>query len=244
MSAIKLINVSKHFKDKIAVDNISFKVPYGKVTALLGSNGAGKSTTLNMISGLLDPTSGSIEICGLSYQSHYKQIKSKLGYLTAEMSLYEALSPRDNLELLANFKNMTSNEYQQRLQELVLRFDMETFLDAPFSSLSSGQKQRALIAAATIHDPEIIIFDEVTASLDILNSKEIMDFVIEQKNKGKAVIFSTHILSEVEYISDNIIIIEKGKIVNRTDYRKLMQDHNAVNITDAFYQELKKGRVA
>ncbi len=244
MDAINVKNLSKSFKDIIAVDDISFNIPYGQITALLGSNGAGKSTTLNMLAGLLAPTQGTIDYSGRNFTKHYKEIKSTLGYLTCDMALYDTFSIHESLKFLGSLKGFSNIQINDRIDELASQFDLTSFIDKNFTELSSGQKQKSLIAASVIHDPEILIFDEVTASLDLIISKEIMDFIKAQKERGKAVIFSTHILSEVEYLSDNILMIEKGKIVKETNYIDLIKSSNSQNLTDAFYKALKEEKEA
>ena len=240
MSAIKITNLYKRFQDNIAVNDISFEIPFGKITALLGSNGAGKSTTLNMIAGIMLPTKGQIEYSGKNFKEHYKEIKANLGYLTCDMALYETFSVYESLKLLADLKGFSKARMKKRVEELVELFSLEDILDKHYSELSSGQKQRSLISASIIHDPDILIFDEVTASLDLVVSKNIMDFLKEERKRGKAIIFSTHILSEVEYLSDRILMIEKGKLVKETNYLELIENSDSDNLTDAFYQVLKE----
>jgi sodium transport system ATP-binding protein len=240
MTAIKVTNLYKKFQNTVAVNDISFEIPYGEITALLGSNGAGKSTTLNMIAGILIPTSGKIEFSGLEYEKHYKEVKSKIGYLTCDMALYETFSVYETLKIIGELKGYDSKKVKSRIEELTETFSLHEILEKHFSELSSGQKQRSLIATTLVHDPEILIFDEVTASLDLIISKDIMDFLIEEKKKGKAIIFSTHILSEVEYISDRILMIEKGKLVKETNCQDLIKENNSSNVTEAFYQALKE----
>ena len=244
MNAITVKHLNKIFIDEVAVNDVSFEVPFGQITALLGPNGAGKSTALNMIAGILIPTSGQIEIAGLGYRQHYRQIKAKMGHLTSDMSLYESFSLLENLQLIGNLRNYSGKRYKQRLEQLCHMFELGPILEKRFDELSSGQKQRALIAASIFHDPDILIFDEVTASLDVIMSKDIMDFLKSEKERGKAILFSTHILSEVEYISDRILFIEKGHIIKETTYRTLMQENGGNNITEAFYNQLKKNKAA
>jgi sodium transport system ATP-binding protein len=239
MSAIKVHNLRKQFVDFVAVDDVSFEIPFGQITALLGANGAGKSTTLNMIAGIMIPTSGSIEIGGLDLMKHNKEIKNKLGYLTSEMALYATLSVKENLELFAQLKGLSKSKTQGRIDELCHLFKLDTFINKHFKELSSGQKQRALIANSILHDPEILIFDEVTASLDIMAAKSIMDYLKSEKARGKAVIFATHILSEVEYISDRILMVKKGRLVEETTYPDLIKNTGATTLTEAFFSALK-----
>jgi sodium transport system ATP-binding protein len=238
MTAISIKNLHKQFQETTAVKDISFEIPYGEITALLGSNGAGKSTTLNMIAGILLPTSGTIEFEGKNFKDHYKEIKSELGYLTCDMALYETFSVLETLELLGELKGFNKKKVKNRIEELVEQFSLKEILSKHYSELSSGQKQRSLIAASIVHDPKVLIFDEVTTSLDLVISKDIMDFLKVEKERGKAIIFSTHILSEVEYLSDRILMIERGKLVKETNYRDLIEESNSKNITEAFYKAL------
>jgi sodium transport system ATP-binding protein len=238
LSAICVNNLCKNFHEIVAVDKLSFEIPYGEVTALLGSNGAGKSTTLNMLAGILLPTAGEILFNGQSFESDYREIKKLLGYLTCDMSLYDNLTIYENLKFLADLKGVGQEETKKNIKRLSEQFNLTPLWNKYFKELSSGQKQRSLVAAAVVHDPKILIFDEVTASLDLIVSKYIMDFLIEEKKKGKAIIFSTHILSEVEYISDRILMIEKGKLVKETTTEELIETYKAPNITQAFYEAL------
>ncbi|MBT3983309.1 MAG: ABC transporter ATP-binding protein [Bacteriovoracaceae bacterium] len=244
MSAITIKNLSKKFQDTVAVDDISFEIPFGEVTALLGSNGAGKSTTLNMIAGILLPTSGTIEFSGKTFEKNYKEVKTNLGYLTCDMALYETFSVLETLRLLGDLKGFSQKKTNDRIEQLAEQFSLGEILEKHYSELSSGQKQRSLISASIIHDPEILIFDEVTASLDLVVSKDIMDFLKAEKERGKAIIFSTHILSEVEYLSDRILMIEKGILVKETNHQELLESSNSTNLTEAFYKALKEEQVA
>lgn len=238
MVAVKIRNLSKTFHDFQAVSDVSFDIPYGQITAFLGSNGAGKSTTLNMIAGILYPTAGTIEFGSQNYKEHYKDVKEKIGYLTNEMALYETFSIYENLHFLGELKGYSRDKIKKRIEELTDTFSLHDFIHKNYNELSSGQKQRALVASSVIHDPMILIFDEVTASLDIVAAKQIMDYLIKEKEKGKAIIFSTHILSEVEYLSDRIIMIEKGKLIKETTFQELMELSHASNLTDAFHDAL------
>jgi sodium transport system ATP-binding protein len=243
-NAIEVESIIKIFLGKKAVDNISFSIPFGKITALLGSNGAGKSTTLNIVTGIMNPTSGNVVIDGMTYEKNYKDIKQKMGFLTCDMALYETLSVYECLKLFGGLKGMSRVKINDRIEELSTQFEIRDFMDKHFGELSSGQKKRSLIACSVIHDPQILIFDEVTASLDVVIAKQVMDFLIGEKKKGKAVIFATHILSEVEYISDHILMIEHGKLIKSTTYPQLVAETGAKNLTEAFCQAIAQGQKA
>ncbi len=234
MSAISVKNLTKKYKDIIAVNDISFEIPHGEITALLGANGAGKSTTLNIIAGILDPTEGEVTFSDMSYKKNYKEIKSKIGYLTSDMSFYKDFSIYENLMILSNLRGFNKQNAKRKIDELSQYLNFKEILSKKFSEISSGQKQRALIASSILHDPEILIFDEVTASLDIVISKSIMDFLICEKKKGKAIIFATHILSEVEYISDRVLMLERGILVRDTTFQQLINESKSTTMTEAF----------
>lgn len=241
MSALELKNVSKLFLDKVAVHDISFKVEYGEVLALLGSNGAGKTTTLNMLAGFLMPSSGEVLIDNRwNHNIHNKEIKNSIGYLTSNMRLYEKFSIRECLVFLGKLRSIKDSVIKNRIDELCELFEIGSYIDKRFQELSSGQKQRSLIAATLLHDPKILILDEITASLDVPTARLIMDFLKTEKSKGKAILFSTHILSEAEYLSDQIAIIHGGKIMDQCSAADFMEKHNTNNMTDAFCEAVLK----
>ena len=240
MSALELKNISKSFLDKEAVREVSFKVNYGEVLALLGSNGAGKTTTLNMIAGFLMPSSGEVIINGVwNHTNHNKEIKNIIGYLTSNMRLYEKFSIRECLQFLGKLRSIEKSKIKQRIDELCNLFEIESYIDRKFQELSSGQKQRSLIAATILHDPKILILDEITASLDVPTARLIMDFK-KEKSKGKAILFSTHILTEAEYLSDQMAIIHDGRIMDQCSSSDFMKKHQSNNMTDAFCEAVSK----
>lgn len=241
MKALELINVSKSFFDELAVDQVSFTLDYGEILALLGPNGAGKTTTLNMIAGFLAPSSGLIRIHGgWSHQEHYRKIKNHIGLLTSDMKLYEKFTVRECLEFIGEIRNISTHQLELKIEELYHMFEMEDYMEKRFNELSSGQRQRSLIATTLVHDPQILILDEITSNLDVPTGRLIMDFLKKQKSLGKAVLFSTHILTEAEYLSDKIAIIHDGKIMEKTSSEKFMKKHNARNLTDAFCEAIRK----
>jgi sodium transport system ATP-binding protein len=241
MSALELKNISKSFLDKTAVEDVSFKVEYGEVLALLGSNGAGKTTTLNMIAGFLMPSSGEVLVNGQwNHAKHNKEIKNTIGYLTSNMRLYEKFSIRECLQFLGKLRDIEKKQIKIRIEELCELFEIGDYVDKKFQELSSGQKQRSLIAATLLHDPKILILDEITASLDVPTARLIMDFLKKEKSKGKAILFSTHILTEAEYLSDQMAIIHDGRIMDQCSASDFMAKHNSNNMTDAFCEAVLK----
>lgn len=242
--SIQVKNLNKSFKDLVAVDDLSFDVYPGEVLALLGSNGAGKTTTLKMIAGFLSPDSGEVLLDGKNHIDNEIEIKKKLGFVTNNIQLYQQLSIKESLEYLGGLHLIDKETLDERLEMLAEIYGLNEFFNKKYSELSAGQKQRSVICSALINDPDIIVFDEVTASLDILVSTEIMDSLIREKERGKAILFSTHILSEVEYISDRIVIIEKGRKVDELTSQDLKDRHGGQNIMSAFRETLLQHKKA
>jgi len=236
LRGIQIEKVVKKFPGKVAVDGVDLTVDKGEIVALLGSNGAGKTTLLNMIAGFLVPNEGTISVEGMNHFDHYKEIRNRLGYLTNGMALYDKFSVKESLKYLGDLRNIDAKKIDLRTIELVEKLEMGEFITKKFPDLSSGQKQRALIAATIFHDPSILIFDEVTSSLDVLTCRSIMEFLKEERDRGKAILYSTHILSEAEYISDRVSIIHEGKIMKNTNCAELMQEYGCTNMTEAFYR--------
>jgi sodium transport system ATP-binding protein len=238
--AIKIRNLTKKFPNKLAVDNLDLDVTYGEITALLGSNGAGKTTTLNMILGFLRPDAGSITIGKMDNLECWQEIRKKVGHVGTEMGLYEKFSIWECFEFFAKLRDVPTSVWKERAKKLAEFFEMDDFLNKKFPTLSSGQKQKSLIVSSLLHDPEILIFDEVSASLDVLTCRMIMNFLKEEKARGKAILFSTHILSEVEYLSDKVAILHDGRLQDVTTSAELLSKHKVTNLTDAFYHTVKK----
>lgn len=244
MSAIILDQVTKKFDDLVAVNKLSLSIPFGEIYALLGTNGAGKTTTLNMISGLLLPDCGSVLIDSAPYDGMSKQIRGKIGYLTSEMGLYENLSVRESLYFFGRIRGMSSRDVDHRINELESFLGVTEFIDKRFPKLSSGQKQRSLVAMTFLHDPQILFLDEITASIDIVSSRMIMDFLKNEKKRGKAIVFSSHILSEAEYIADRIGIIADGRLLVEGTKESLCEQFGVETLNDAFFEAVKGGNNA
>ena len=240
MAAIVMNSVSKSFEDLKAVDQLSLSVGFGEIYALLGTNGAGKTTSLNMISGLLLPDKGEVLIDSNPYDGMSKVIRNKIGYLTSEMGLYENLSVRESLYFFGNVRGMSREQVDLRIEELEPFLKVKSFVDKRFPKLSSGQKQRSLVAMTFLHDPKILFLDEITASIDIVSSRMIMDFLKREKERGKAILFSSHILSEAEYIADRIGIIAEGKLLTEGTSSELCQRYDSDNLSDAFFSAVKE----
>jgi sodium transport system ATP-binding protein len=196
-----------------AVDHIDFTCSEGEVFGLLGANGAGKTTTLRMLSTILTPTAGSASILGHEVGHDPEGVRKNLGFFSASTALYPRLTARETIEFFARINQYPSGRVKERVDYLVARFGISKYADVRIEKLSTGMKQKVSIARTVAHDPLILIFDEPTVGLDVLNALEVQDTIKELRNEGKTIIFSTHIMSEAERLCNRIAIIHGGKIL-------------------------------
>ncbi len=225
-----------------AVNNISFKVPDGEILGILGPNGAGKTTLLRMLGSLMNPTSGEVVVQTKdgSILTDQVELKKSIGYLSGNTKLYHRLSTREMLQMLGDIYEIPKDIVKQRIEEIINLLDLKDFVDNRIERLSSGQVQRASIARCLIHDPDIYIFDEPTLALDIISADAIVNFMKEQKVRGKTVIYSTHYLEEAQFLCDRILMICKGEIVKEGTPQSIMQDTDTVNLRESFQKIMKE----
>jgi ABC-2 type transport system ATP-binding protein len=208
--SIRLQSLTKRFGTQTAVNALSFEVNPGEIVGFLGPNGAGKSTTLKMITGYLSPDEGSVQVCGLDVSKNPLDIRKKIGYLPELNPLYYDLYVREYLQFIGETHQLPS--LKARIEEVIGIVGLSKEAHKRIGALSKGYKQRVGLAAAILHDPEVLILDEPTTGLDPNQILEIRE-VIRQQGKNKTVLFSSHILSEVESICQRVIIIHQGNLV-------------------------------
>lgn len=229
-------------EDFFAVDGISMKAEAGEIVGILGANGAGKTTLLRMLAGLMEPTSGKVILKDDSGEPVEDVIarKKNIGYLSENTKLYGRLSVREMLRLCGSIYNMSDEAIENRTAELIEVLEMQQFVDNRIESLSTGQKQRSSIARCLMHDPEIYIFDEPTLGLDVMASKSIIDFMQQERDRGKCVLYSTHYMEEAQNLCDRMIMIDAGRIIAEGTAQELMENSGTTNLRDAFFA-LKEG---
>ncbi len=208
--SIKLSSVTKIYGEQKAVNGISFEVNKGEIVGFLGPNGAGKSTTMKMITGFIEADEGELEVCGNKVKYGSTETKKKIGYLPEANPLYADMFVREYLHFIANIHQVSNAK--QRIEEVIKLVGLTIESNKKIAQLSKGYKQRVGLAAALVHDPEVLILDEPTSGLDPNQLIEIRE-VIRRLGKNKTVLFSSHIMQEVEAICDRVIIIHKGNIV-------------------------------
>ncbi|MDT8369141.1 MAG: ABC transporter ATP-binding protein [Longimicrobiales bacterium] len=216
--AVAVHDLRKSFFDEergevTAVDGISFEALPGEVFGLLGANGAGKTTTLRMLSTVLTPSSGSATVMGHDVVKEGERVRRNLGFHSASTALYPRLTARETLEFFARINGYPEERLNARVDQLVDRFAIREYEHGRIEKLSSGMKQKVSIARTIAHDPPVLIFDEPTVGLDVMNAIEMVKVVNELKAEGKAILYSSHIMSEVEKLCDRIGILHRGRLL-------------------------------
>jgi sodium transport system ATP-binding protein len=236
---IEARNLTKTFKDKkrgviTAVNDVSFTCRPGQIYGLLGANGAGKTTTLRLLATLLQPTSGSARLAGFDAATEANQVRAHVGFLAASTALYGRLTAREMITYFGRLNGLADATIKERLNRLAAELDMLDFLDRRCDKFSTGMKQKTSIARTLIHDPAVMIFDEPTLGLDVMTARSIVKFVRDCRNRGKTVIYSTHVMSEVEKICDVIGIIHDGRLVTEGTLAELRQRFGETDMEEIF----------
>lgn len=218
----------------IAVDGVSFECQPGKVFSLLGPNGAGKTTTLRMLATIFKPSSGTIEISGVNAVKEPQKAREKIGFLTGSTGLYARLTPNELIAYFSDLYGVDRQLMEQRKLKLYDLLDMHDFQNKRIGKLSTGMKQKVSICRTMIHDPEVLIFDEPTSGLDVITAENIIKLIQSCKEEGKTVIFSSHIMSEVDLLCDDLAIIDKGKLLYSGTMESFRNNMNEANLTSEF----------
>ena len=248
-SPVSVQNLRKVFYDEgrgevKAVDSISFECRPGEVFGLLGANGAGKTTTLRMLSTILAPTSGNAAIMGHDVVANPQGVRKNLGFYSATTALYPRLTTRETIDFFARINQYPADLVKQRVDHLIQRFGLMNYANARIEKLSSGMKQKVSIARTIAHNPSILIFDEPTVGLDVLNALDVLDTISELRDEGKTIIFSTHIMSEAERLCDRIAIIHGGRILACDTLAHLRETTQQHYLEDIFVLYVKAGQEA
>lgn len=234
--SITVTNLSKNYGAQKVVNNISFAINKGEIVGFLGPNGAGKSTTMKMITGYLQADGGTAQVCGITVHINNNETKSKIGYLPEANPLYVDMYVREYLAFVGSIHNVETSK--QKIEEIINTVGLTLEANKKISQLSKGYKQRVGLAAALFHNPEVLILDEPTSGLDPNQIIEIRE-VIKRLGQNKTVLFSSHIMQEVEAICDRVIIINKGNIVADDTLSNLQKGNTSTqNITVGFSDEI------
>ena len=232
--------LSKSYGELAAVRDLSLRVDAGEVYALLGANGAGKTTALRCLATLLEPTAGTASVAGFDIRSQPLEVRRNLGFLAASMGLYQRLTARELLLYFAGLQGIHERERTTRVEETIAYFHITSFADRLCGKLSTGQRQRVSIARAILHDPPALVLDEPTLGLDVLSGEVIYRFIDSARARGRAVLFSTHQMSEVELLADRVGIIVGGRLVAEGTISDILQRAGESNLARAFLQIVRE----
>jgi ABC-2 type transport system ATP-binding protein len=210
---IQVSGLTKCYGEIVAVDHINFEVNKGEVFGFLGPNGAGKTTTIRMLTGLSKPTEGDALILGLSIKTKITEIKKHIGVVPEISNLYDELSALDNLIFMAQLYGVPKGLARKRAQELLKAFRLFERKDSLFRTFSRGMKRALTIAAALVHDPEILFLDEPTVGLDVVAARSLRNLIANLRQQGKTIFLTTHYLEEADLLCDRVAILVKGRIL-------------------------------
>ena len=223
-----------------AVRDVGFSCQPGRVFALLGPNGAGKTTVLRMIATMLRPTVGHIRVAGFDTVSQSRQVRSRLGFLTGNTGLYDRLTAEETVRYFADLHGMGRTDFEARKEQIFTLLDMHDFAGRRVGKLSTGMRQKVSIARTIIHDPDVIVFDEPTAGLDVVTSRNIIELIRKCRNEGKTVIFSTHHMGEVSLLSDDLAIIHRGRLCYNGSFDDFQNQMQSPSLEDAFIRIIEE----
>jgi sodium transport system ATP-binding protein len=236
---VEVSGLAKDFADEgrgivQAVKGIDFHCGPGEVFGLLGANGAGKTTTLRMLATLLKPSAGTARVMGFDVREHALEVRRNLGFHSASTALYPRLTTRETLEFFARINKVPKKEVKSRVDGLIERFELQSYAHTRVERLSTGMRQKVSIARTVAHEPPVLIFDEPTIGLDVLNILQFHQCIVDLRASGKAILLSTHIMSEAEKLCDRIAIIHGGRILACNTMQNLREQHGMEHLEEIF----------
>lgn len=221
--------------DRLRVlDHINLVCKPGRIFSLLGPNGAGKTTTLRIVASILRPTAGKVRVCGIDLAQEPEKARARMGFLTGTTGLYERLTPNEVIRYFGELQGMDKRTITTRRNQLFDLLGMHDFANKRIGKLSTGMKQKVSICRTMIHDPDVVVFDEPTSGLDVITARHIIDLIRDCKGQNKTVIFSSHIMSEVDLLCDDLAIIHKGKLLFNDTMELFKAQMQTPNLTEEF----------
>ena len=242
---IKVQGLTKEFDDARhgvfrAVDNVSFEVRPGEIYGLLGPNGAGKTTCLRILSTVLRPTRGIVEIDGINVVRDPEGVRSRIGFMSCNTGIYDRMTAWEMVEYYGRLYGIPEERLQIRLAEIFDILQMNEIKDRLGGKMSTGMKQKVSIARTIVHDPPVIIFDEPTSGLDVLVARAVLQAVAALRDQGKCIIFSTHIMREVEKLCDRIAIVHRGRILAEGTLPELADRYEQPDVEELFFELIQR----
>ncbi len=224
----------------VAVDRVSFTVRPGEIFGLLGPNGAGKTTVLRILSTVLKSTSGIALVSGHDVATQPAEVRRRIGFVSNNTAIYDRMTAWELVQYFGRLHGMPKDVLNQRLESLFDQLRMNDFRDVPGAKMSTGMKQKVSIARAMVHDPPVLVFDEATLGLDVLVARNLLSVIRSLRDAGKCLIFSTHIMSEVERLCDRIAIMHRGRILDTGSLEDLRARHGEHDFEELFFGLLSR----
>ncbi len=237
---IEVSGLTKTFDDVVAIEDLSFSVDAGEVFGLLGPNGAGKTTTLRILATLLKADKGNATVNGHDVVKDAETVRAQIGVVNGGMGLYDRLSGREILHYFGKLYGMKREEIDTRITELDDLLELGDTLTRRAEGFSTGMKQKIVIARAVLHDPPVIFFDEVTSGLDVMARRSVLDFVKDYPSRGRAVVYSTHVMGEVEELCDRAGIIYRGELIAIDRVDALKEQTDSASLERAFFRLVER----
>jgi sodium transport system ATP-binding protein len=238
---IAVENLTKSFRDLRrgqvqAVSGISFEARAGEVFGLLGPNGAGKTTAMRILCTVLRPTSGTARIAGYDIVTQAAQVRGHIGFMSMNTGIYDRMSAWEMVEYFGRLYGLEGEQLRRRMEDVFTTLQMNEFRDVLGAKMSTGMRQKVSIARAVIHDPPVLIFDEPTAGLDVLVARSMMQTIERLRELGKCILFSTHIMREVERLCDRVAIVSQGRVQACGTLAELRQRHGEEDLEELFFR--------
>lgn len=242
---IQVENLQKTFDDIqrghfTALGGVSFTVQPGEIFGLLGPNGAGKTTCLRILSTVLRPTGGRALVAGYDVAQHPEEVRARIGFMSCNTGIYDRMTAWEMVEYFGRLYGMPEDLLQPRLREVFRTLQMEEMRDVLGSKMSTGMRQKVSIARTIVHDPPVMIFDEPTSGLDVLVARSVIKTIATLRDLGKCIIFSTHIMREVERLCDRIAIIHHGRILAHGTRQELEQQYGETDMEELFFELISR----
>lgn len=235
-----MINVSdlnKSFGDKHVLKDVSFTAHPGEITGLIGANGSGKTTTMRLISTILKPDSGSIDVCGINAVDEPAEARKNIGVLFGgDVSLYTRLTAWENIMYIARMQGVDARDAKKRIRVLSNLLDMDDYIFQRVEGFSRGMRQKVAFAKSIIHDPNVILLDEPSTGLDIYSIRDVQDFILNCRDQGKTVLVSTHNMHEIERLCDRIVIIKDGRIIRNGKKDDILRSEGTADVMEMFFK--------
>jgi sodium transport system ATP-binding protein len=238
---IHVENLVKSFRDLrrglvYAVDHVSFDARPGEIFGLLGPNGAGKTTTMRILCTVLRPTSGVAQVAGYDVTTQPAQVRQNIGFMSANTAIYDRMTAWELVAYFGRLYGMSEERLRTRMEEVFTTLKMNDFRDMLGAKMSTGMRQKVSIARAIIHDPPVLIFDEPTAGLDVLVGRNVLQSIEQLRELGKCILFSTHIMREVERLCDRVAIVSRGMVQASGTLLELRERHRVNDLEELFFQ--------